>query len=143
MAFRAKESLYPDGHAKPCTLTHKAMDKAKLQELTRQLESPPSQAPAEPVVADMDPWRDRIDAIDRLVILLLNERAGCATEIGTIKKHLGLPVYTPTREDEVLRNVMTTNSGPLTDQAVRRLYERIIDETRSLERHLHSEDGDE
>jgi chorismate mutase-like protein len=91
----------------------------------------------------MIPWRDRIDAIDRLVILLLNERATCATHIGSIKKHLGLPVYTPTREDDVLRNVMESNPGPLTDQAVRRLYERIIDETRSLERHLYSASQDE
>ena len=88
----------------------------------------------------MDPWRDRIDAIDRLVILLLNERAVCATHIGTIKRHHGLSVYTPAREDEVLRNVMAANPGPLTDQAARRLYERIIDETRSLERHLYAEE---
>jgi chorismate mutase-like protein len=96
--------------------------------------------PHDPHVGDMDPWRDRIDAIDRLVILLLNERAVCATHIGTIKKHHGLSVYTPAREDEVLRNVMDANPGPLTDQAVRRLYERIIDETRSLERHLYTEE---
>lgn len=114
------------------------MDKALLDKLTRQIGSSLPETRAKPTASEMDPWRDRIDAIDRLVILLLNERATCATEIGTIKKHLGLPVYTPTREDEVLRNVMTTNPGPLTDQAVRRLYERIIDETRSLERHLYS-----
>ncbi|MGA7304450.1 MAG: chorismate mutase [Rhodothermales bacterium] len=116
------------------------MDKALLQELTRQLDATPQSAAGKPEISEMDPWRDRIDAIDRLVILLLNERATCATEIGTIKKHLGLPVYTPTREDEVLRNVMSTNPGPLTNQAVRRLYERIIDETRSLERHLYSDE---
>lgn len=116
------------------------MDNAQLDALTNQLREVPSDIPAKPDVAAMNPWRDRIDAIDRLIILLLNERAQCATRIGSIKKILGLPVYTPTREDEVLQNVMTFNPGPLTDQAARRLYERIIDETRSLERHLYSED---
>ncbi|HUF10816.1 MAG TPA: chorismate mutase [Rhodothermales bacterium] len=116
------------------------MDKSQFEDLSRQLRSPMPKVPHDPVVGDMDPWRDRIDAIDRLVILLLNERAVCATHIGTIKKHHGLSVYTPAREDEVLRNVMASNPGPLTDQAVRRLYERIIDETRSLERHLYAEE---
>jgi chorismate mutase-like protein len=119
------------------------MDKQHLEELTPYLGSAPDEVSAEPVASEMTPWRDRIDAIDRLVILLLNERALCATQIGSIKKHLGLPVYTPSREDEVLRNVMESNPGPLTDQAVRRLYERIIDETRSLERHLYAADEDD
>ena len=116
------------------------MDKAQLQEQTTQLGTPLPPQREQPSASDMDPWRDRIDAIDRLVILLLNDRAACASKIGSIKKHLRLPVYTPTREDEVLRNVMGANPGPLTDEAVRRLYERIIDETRSLERHLYSDD---
>ena len=89
----------------------------------------------------MDPWRDRIDQIDTAVILLLNERANCATSIGKIKRKLKLPVYYPPREEQVLDNVMTKNPGPLKDNAVRRLYERIIDETRSLERRLYNEEG--
>jgi len=138
MARGSGEPAHAHGRTESCTLTWNEMDNVVLQELTRQIGSSLPQAPQRPSATDMDPWRDRIDAIDRLVILLLNERATCATEIGTIKKHLHLPVYTPSREDEVLRNVMATNPGPLTDQAVRRLYERIIDETRSLERHLYS-----
>jgi chorismate mutase-like protein len=113
------------------------MNKELLDQLTSQLGSSPASVPEDPSESDMDPWRVRIDAVDRLVIILLNERATCATKIGTIKKHLEMPVYTPSREDEVLHNVMETNPGPLTDRAVRRLYERIIDETRSLERHLY------
>jgi chorismate mutase-like protein len=90
----------------------------------------------------MDPWRDRIDAIDRAVITLMNERAICALEIGRIKNQIGMPVYVPSREEEVLENVMSANPGPLADQAVRRLYERIIDETRSLERGTYQESTD-
>ena len=98
------------------------------------LRDEPPPTPADPSLASMDPWRDRIDAMDRAIIHLLNERAVCALEIGQIKKLLGMPVYVPSREEEVLDNVMQSNPGPLADFAVRRLYERIIDETRSLER---------
>lgn len=91
---------------------------------------------------DMDVWRDRIDALDRAILQMLNERAVCANAIGRIKKMLMLPVYVPEREDEVLENVTGANTGPLSEAAVRRLFERIIDETRTLERQLH-ERGEE
>src|SRR5690625_7711025 len=84
--------------------------------------------------AEMEPWRRRIDEIDRTVLQLLNERAACANEIGAIKNRLGLPIYVPSREEDVLNNVSNANEGPLPREAVRRLFERIIDETRSLER---------
>ena len=56
-------------------------------------------------------------------------------EIGHIKKKLNLPAWQPQREAEILRNVVKSNHGPLDDAAVRRLFERIIDEARALERH--------
>ena len=114
------------------------MNNELLRKLAADLETTPAEVPPAPDQSAMIPWRDRIDAIDRLVILLLNERAECASRIGTIKKHLALPVYTPSREEDVLKNVMESNPGPLANEAVRRLYERIIDETRSLERHLYA-----
>ena len=72
---------------------------------------------------------------------LLNARAACALEIGRVKKHAGLPIYQPSREAEVLGHVQEINPGPLDDGAVRRLFERIIDEARRLERI--AEDGDD
>jgi chorismate mutase len=90
--------------------------------------------PESPTEEDMAPLRDRIDAIDKEVLALLNERMQCAHVIGAIKKHLGMPIYVPSREEEVLRNVTISNPGPLDEPAVRRVFERIIDETRSLER---------
>ncbi|MBL7978281.1 MAG: chorismate mutase [Bacteroidetes Order II. Incertae sedis bacterium] len=96
--------------------------------------------PEHPTQEDLIPWRDRIDVIDRLMINLLNERANCAVAIGHIKRKVGLPVYVPAREEDVLNNVSSANPGPLSNQAVRRLYERIIDETRSLERQLSEND---
>ena len=82
----------------------------------------------------IDDWRSRIDAIDRKLVELLNERAQCAMEIGHLKRSQGVPVYQPDREREILANVESANRGPLEDTAVRRLFERVIDEARSLER---------
>jgi len=84
---------------------------------------------------DFDGWRKRIDEIDRELVKLLNERSQCAVEIGHLKKQQNLPAWQPQREAEILRNVVKANAGPLDDAAIGRLFERIIDEARSLERH--------
>lgn len=78
--------------------------------------------------------RDRIDALDEQIVALLNERAACALEIGEIKRTLGLAIYQPGREKDVLDHVRRVNPGPLDGDAVMRLFERIIDEARRLER---------
>jgi chorismate mutase-like protein len=83
---------------------------------------------------DLDSWRKRIDSVDKKLVALLNQRSQYALEIGKIKAKLDLPVYTPSREVQVLQNVIAANRGPLNDKAVRRLFERIIDEARGLER---------
>src|SRR6202051_387237 len=79
-------------------------------------------------------WRSRIDEIDRKLVALLNERSHCALEIGKLKQAQNLPLYQPEREREVLENAERANPGPLSDAAIRRLFERIIDEARSAER---------
>jgi chorismate mutase len=83
---------------------------------------------------EMFRWRDRIDEIDLELVKLLNERSKCAEEIGTIKLLLGLDAYSPEREEEVKRNVTLANRGPLSMKAILRLFERIIDESRTAER---------
>ena len=85
-------------------------------------------------MGDFDGWRKRIDEIDQQLIKLLNERSQCAVEVGHIKKKLGVAAWQPEREAEILRNVVKSNRGPLDDAAIRRLFERIIDEARALER---------
>lgn len=96
----------------------------------------------EPEDGDMDSWRDRIDQIDLILLALLNERSKAANIIGQIKKKLGVPVYAPKREEQVLDQVRDANKGPLPDSAVCHLFERIIDETRSLERHLSQDESE-
>jgi len=82
----------------------------------------------------IEDWRHRIDAIDTQLMSLLNSRSACAVEIGRIKRELGLPVYSPEREAWILDRVARENPGPLDATAVRRVFERIIDESRRLER---------
>ncbi|MCZ2077068.1 MAG: chorismate mutase [Bryobacteraceae bacterium] len=78
--------------------------------------------------------RDRIDDVDRRLIALLNERTCIVDEIGQLKRKLQLPIYEPRREDEVYRNVVKSNSGPLSPEALKRVFERIIDEMRTVQR---------
>ncbi len=92
----------------------------------------------------IDDWRRKIDAIDRKLVELLNERSHCALEIGRLKRELGVPLYQPEREREVLEGVERANRGPLADTAIRRLFERILDEARAVERAaMHQADGPE
>jgi chorismate mutase len=89
-------------------------------------------------VREIDDLRRRIDDLDEQLVTLLNERAACALEIGRIKQRLHIDIYQPAREAEVLRHVQTCTTamgGPLSPAALARLFERIIDEARRLERH--------
>ena len=79
--------------------------------------------------------RRRIDELDELLVRLLSARAACALEVGRQKKRLGLEIYQPSREAEVLGHVQQINPGPLDNESMKRLFERIIDEARRLERH--------
>jgi chorismate mutase len=85
-------------------------------------------------VKEIEEWRRRIDLIDTQLMRLLNSRSACAVEVGRVKAALGLPIYSPEREAEILDRVMRENPGPLDPTAVRRVFERIIDESRRLER---------
>jgi chorismate mutase len=92
-------------------------------------------------MSDLEGWRKRIDEIDQQLVKLLNVRSQCAVEIGHVKKRLHMETWQPEREAEILRNIVKSNRGPLDDAAIRRLFERIIDEARALERHSMKEEG--
>jgi chorismate mutase len=84
--------------------------------------------------AQVDDYRRRIDQIDDQLMKLLNSRSACAVEIGRIKRRIGMAVYQPDREKWILDRVERNNPGPLDSGAVRRVFERVIDESRRLER---------
>ena len=83
---------------------------------------------------ELDELRRRIDMLDEHIVRLLNARAACAIEIGRLKRALKVPIYQPEREKEVLEHVQGLTTGPLDEEAIKRLFERIIDEARHLER---------
>jgi chorismate mutase-like protein len=78
--------------------------------------------------------RIRIDALDRQLVELLSERARAAQTIGNLKAATSLPVYEPEREKVIYANVRAANKGPLPDNELTHIYERIIDVMRALQR---------
>ena len=91
--------------------------------------TPPSAAEAA-----IERLRGNIDTVDEVLVKLLNQRAKWALEIGTVKKGAGIAIYQPDREARVVAHVVGANRGPLEAPAIQRLFERIIDESRRLER---------
>ena len=91
----------------------------------------------------IDEIRKRIDLLDDVLLLIFNERARLALEIGRLKKGSGLPVFDPAREKRIFARMKEENPGPLDDGAVVRLFERVVDESRRLERIRSTGEGTE
>ena len=83
---------------------------------------------------DISDWRNKIDELDRKLVELLSQRAQAAHEIGKLKRTAGMPIYEPDREGAVFANVKKVNPGPLPDQDLIRIYERIMDIMRQIQR---------
>jgi chorismate mutase len=81
----------------------------------------------------IEDWRAQIDALDRRLADLLRERAECVIAIGKIKSARNMEVFDPDRERQIIRNILQENKGPLDDDALRRIFERVIDECRRIE----------
>ncbi len=90
---------------------------------------------------ELNELRRQIDTVDRKLVELLNERARLVEAIGKLKKHLKMEIYTPEREKEILELAASANGGPFSGAAILRLFERILDESRSLERKTVEESG--
>lgn len=82
----------------------------------------------------IDSIRNKIDKIDKQLLYLLNQRAEQVIEMGKIKHKLDLKVFDPKRERDIFVNMTEKNPGPLHVDAIVRIFERIIDESRRLER---------
>ena len=96
---------------------------------------------SEDVTARMERCRQQIDQLDAEIVQLLNARAECALELGSLKESVGLETYQPEREIAVLEHARKENGGPLDAGAITRLFERIIDENRRLERLAEEKDA--
>jgi chorismate mutase len=82
----------------------------------------------------IDDYRKEINRLDSELLRIFNERAALALKIGEIKKEMNIPVYDPAREKLIFDAMSKDNPGPLENEAIIRLFERVIDESRRLER---------
>ena len=83
---------------------------------------------------DIEDWRKKIDDLDQRLVALLSERARAAVEIGKLKRNTSMPIYEPDRERVVFDNVQAANPGPLPGRDLVRIYERIIDVMRNVQK---------
>lgn len=83
---------------------------------------------------DISGWRDKIDDLDRKLAVLLNERAAAVVEIGRLKREAGMPIYEPNRERQVLDNVHRSSKGPLVEGDLVKIYERLLDVMRNIQK---------
>jgi chorismate mutase/prephenate dehydratase len=80
--------------------------------------------------------REKIDKLDQQILHLVNQRAAHAAEIGKIKNESNSEPFAPAREEEVLKNVLELNEGPLTNDTIRAIFREIISGSRALQKTL-------
>jgi chorismate mutase len=83
---------------------------------------------------DIADWRKKIDEIDRRLVELINQRAEAARAIGRLKRNTNMPIYEPDREKIIFENVRRMNRGPLEHRDLIRIYERLIDIMRKIQK---------
>ena len=86
--------------------------------------------PSDPALASL---RQRIDAVDRELLAMLNRRAALALEVGEIKKQAGTVVFRPEREAQVIDGLKRVNAGPLKNDSVAPIWREIMSACRALE----------
>lgn len=85
---------------------------------------------------NLESQRREIDRIDAEVVRLLNERARVSQEIARRKAESGESVFVPSREHQVISNVLAANAGPLRGEHLRSIYREILSSSRDLQRRL-------
>ena len=91
---------------------------------------------------DISDWRDKIDEFDRKLVELLNHRANAAIEIGKLKRQAGMRIYEPDRERQVMQNIWDNNAGPLSEQDLVKVYERLLDVMRNVQKRIIAPDAE-
>jgi len=79
--------------------------------------------------------REAIDALDHEILQLVAARIRVVLQVGDYKRARGLPVYDPSRERALLDRLAKAAPEPLDGETVRRIFERLVDESRRLEQH--------
>lgn len=74
----------------------------------------------------------KIEAMDRDLVKLINERAKIGERLAKAKQAAGEPLYDPAEEDAVVESFVGKNKGPLQDLTLRSICREMIGGTRSL-----------
>ncbi len=82
---------------------------------------------------EIEAFRQKLDLIEDKLISLLNERTQYVLEIGKIKRKEGLPITDAKREETILNRVAQKNPGPASDEFVREIFKKIIEESIKME----------
>ena len=91
---------------------------------------------------DLAPLRARIDDVDSKILALVGERVKLAIEVGEVKRRHDLPVFDPEREKRLIERLVARKEAPLDAELVRRLFERVIAESRRIEQaHVDAQRG--
>ena len=77
-------------------------------------------------LAEIEKHREKIDEIDRELVVLLNKRAGHSLVIRGLKPGVHLGLYDPKREEEIFEKVASYNDGPLYNEHLREIYATIL-----------------
>lgn len=85
------------------------------------------------MATNVSDWRAAIDLVDRQLLQLLNTRAKLASELGKVKRSIGMDLVDADREQQVLQAVRQNNGGPLDHEAITRIFESIIEEARRVQ----------
>ena len=81
----------------------------------------------------LDELRERLDILDEQMMALLSERAKVVHKVADFKRHYIMPVYIPEREASIIERLRALNPGPLSSDAIERIYRTIVEEMRKFE----------
>ncbi len=89
-------------------------------------------------VIPLSELRDKIDTIDKQILLLINQRASCAMEVAKTKIAQGEQgtFYRPDRESLVLRRIKELNNGPLSSDTAAHFFRELMSACLALEKPL-------
>ena len=85
----------------------------------------------------LEELRRSIDAVDQQLLQLVHERVRLVVAVGEYKRERGIAVYDPDRERALLERLCSAAQPPLDAETIRRIFERLVDESRRIEqRHV-------
>ncbi|HVO74994.1 MAG TPA: endolytic transglycosylase MltG [Ignavibacteriaceae bacterium] len=105
-----------------------------MQDIIRKIENELNNLSLQEREGILNRLRKEVDDLDKEIVPLLCRRTLFSVLIGRIKRSLRMPTYAPEREKEISKKINLYREDPLSSEALQRIYERIIDESRRIQR---------